>query len=426
METRLSGGRFLKFPADDWEKELIETFAGYSHEEIDLERYRKKTGRNFSAKQRNLRTGQKISGKGRRNYEKEKWSKRRSKGFRTWLITAVLAISVLMTGYSVLKEAGDVLLDQVKAWMEEGIDGARDEAGDDGDVASDKKCGGSAGMASGMQSGKNSASKSSGGTSAAEMPEDGFWGTEIPVYQGKAWIELNNNVPLFTKKDCSTKSFETYGELDSLGRCTTAYANVGQDLMPTKERENISQVKPTGWQKSEYDGIDGKYLYNRCHLIGYQLTAENANEKNLITGTRYLNVTGMLPFENMVADYVKETKGHVLYRVTPVFYQDELVARGVKMEGWSVEDNGESVCFNVFVYNVQPGISICYADGTSSRIAQEETADPSAQKIYGNRRSKIYHCPGQAAYEEMKDSPNLVIFDSEEQAQAAGYRKAVR
>ena len=139
-----------------------------------------------------------------------------------------------------------------------------------------------------------------------------------------------------------------------------------------------------------------------------------------------MNVTGMLPFENMVADYVKETKGHVLYRVTPVFYQDELVARGVEMEGWSVEDNGESVCFNVFVYNVQPGISICYGDGTSSRIVQEATADPSARKIYGNRRSKIYHCPGQAAYEEMKDSPNLVIFDSEEQAQAAGYRKAVR
>ena len=301
--------------------------------------------------------------------KKEKWSKRHSSGFRKWLITVLLAISVLMTGYSVLKETGDVLLDQAKAWMEEGIDGARDEAGDDGDVASDKKC---------------------GGTSAAETPEDGFWGTEIPVYQGKAWIELNNNVPLFTKKDYSTKSFETYGELDSLGRCTTAYANVGQDLMPTKERESISQVKPTGWQKSEYDGIDGKFLYNRCHLIGYQLTAENANEKNLITGTRYLNVTGMLPFENMV------------------------------------EDNGESVCFNVFVYNVQPGISICYADGTSSRIAQEETADPSAQKIYGNRRSKIYHCPGQAAYEEMKDSPNLVIFGSEEQAQAAGYRKAVR
>ena len=232
--------------------------------------------------------------------KKEKWSKRHSSGFRKWLITVLLAISVLMTGYSVLKETGDVLLDQAKAWMEEGIDGARDEAGDDGDVASDKKC---------------------GGTSAAETPEDGFWGTEIPVYQGKAWIELNNNVPLFTKKDYSTKSFETYGELDSLGRCTTAYANVGQDLMPTKERESISQVKPTGWQKSEYDGIDGKFLYNRCHLIGYQLTAENANEKNLITGTRYLNVTGMLPFENMVADVAFQPKINVWNNETSVQLQ---------------------------------------------------------------------------------------------------------
>ena len=248
----------------------------------------------------------------------------------------------------------------------------------------------------------------------------------IPEYSGDPYVVVNNNVPFFSKEDLKAEAFESYGDLDSLGRCTVAYSMVGTETMPTQERGNIGQVKPTGWHAVKYDNVDGKYLYNRCHLIGYQLTAENANEKNLITGTRYLNVTGMLPFENMVADYVKETKGHVLYRVTPVFYQDELVARGIKMEGWSVEDNGESVCFNVFVYNVQPGISICYADGTSSRIAQEETTDPSAQKIYGNRRSKIYHCPGQAAYEEMKDSPNLVIFDSEEQAQAAGYRKAVR
>ena len=246
------------------------------------------------------------------------------------------------------------------------------------------------------------------------------------VYQGEPYVVINDNNPAFNDADFTTISFESYGELDELGRCTTAFANIGKDIMPTEKRGAIGEVKPTGWQTAKYDSVDGKYLYNRCHLIGYQLTGENANEKNLITGTRYLNVDGMLPFENMVADYVNETKGHVLYRVTPVFYQDELVARGVKMEGWSVEDNGESVCFNVFVYNVQPGISICYADGTSSRIAQKETADPSAQKIYGNRRSKIYHCPGQAAYEEMKDSPNLVIFDSEEQAQAAGYRKAVR
>lgn len=248
----------------------------------------------------------------------------------------------------------------------------------------------------------------------------------IPAYTGEPYVEINDNVPDFPEDDFTTDSFESYSDLDNLGRCGVAYANIGQDLMPIEKRGSIGQVKPSGWHTQKYDNVDGKFVYNRCHLIGYQLTAENANEKNLITGTRYLNVTGMLPFENMVADYVKETKGHVLYRVTPVFYQDELVARGIKMEGWSVEDNGESVCFNVFVYNVQPGISICYADGTSSRIAQEETTDPSAQKIYGNRRSKIYHCPGQAAYEEMKDSPNLVIFDSEEQAQAAGYRKAAR
>ena len=249
---------------------------------------------------------------------------------------------------------------------------------------------------------------------------------EIPEYSGEPYVPINNNEPEFTENELTEEAVERYSQLDEQGRAQIAEATIGQELMPTEKRESISEVKPSGWVNKKYENVDGGYLYNRCHLIGYQLTAENANEKNLITGTRYLNVTGMLPFENMVADYVNETKGHVLYRVTSVFYQDELVARGVKMEGWSVEDNGEGVCFNVFVYNVQPGISICYADGTSSRIAQEETADPSAQKIYGNRRSKIYHCPGQAAYEEMKDSPNLVIFDSEEQAQAAGYRKAVR
>ena len=311
--------------------------------------------------------------------KKEKWSKRHSSGFRKWLITVLLAISVLMTGYSVLKETGDVLLDQAKAWMEEGIDGARDEAGDDGDVASDKKC---------------------GGTSAAETPEDGFWGTEIPVYQGKAWIELNNNVPLFTKKDYSTKSFETYGELDSLGRCTTAYANVGQDLMPTKERESISQVKPTGWQKSEYDGIDGKYLYNRCHLIGYQLTAENANEKNLITGTRYLNVTGMLPFENMVADYVNETGNHVLYRVTPIYNQENLVADGVLMEAQSVENDDLAFC--VYCYNVQPGIEIDYHTGDSKSSETEQPSKTSEDLYVLNRNTKKFHRPNCSSVQDIK------------------------
>ena len=211
----------------------------------------------------------------------------------------------------------------------------------------------------------------------------------IPEYNGQPYVELDDSQPTFSKEDYQTDTYIKLNDLDHLGRTGRSIACLGQETMPSSKRESIGMIKPSGWKTQRYDDlISTKYLYNRCHLIGYQLTAENANEKNLITGTRYMNVDGMLPFENMVADYVKETKGHVLYRVTPVFYQDELVARGVKMEGWSVEDNGESICFNVFVYNVQPGISICYADGTSSRIAQEETADPSAQKIYGNRRSK--------------------------------------
>ena len=159
--------------------------------------------------------------------------------------------------------------------------------------------------------------------------------------------------------------FEHYSDLDSLGRCGVAYSCVGTELMPTEKRGSIGNVKPSGWHSVKYDFIDGKYLYNRCHLIGYQLTAENANRKNLITGTRYLNVEGMLPFENMVADYIKETKNHVLYRVTPIFDGNDLVCRGVKMEAKSIEDNGDGICFNVFVYNIQPGVHIDYASGDS-------------------------------------------------------------
>lgn len=189
--------------------------------------------------------------------------------------------------------------------------------------------------------------------------------TEVPAYTGNAYTIINDNNPYFTKSNLPTTSFEYYSQLDGLGRCGIACANIGQDIMPTKERESIGQVKPSGWQTVKYDNVDGKYLYNRCHLIGYQLSAENANEKNLITGTRYLNVMGMLPFENMVADYVKETGNHVLYRVNPYFQGDNLLASGVFMEGWSVEDGGEGICFHVFVYNVQPGIAIDYANGDS-------------------------------------------------------------
>ena len=189
--------------------------------------------------------------------------------------------------------------------------------------------------------------------------------TKIPEYNGKAYVELNGNNPEFKSKEITDKSFEKYGSLDSLGRCTVCVASVGKEIMPTEKRGEIGMVKPTGWRTVKYDFVDGKYLYNRCHLIGYQLTGENANGKNLITGTRYLNVTGMLPFEDMVADYVKETSNHVMYRVTPIFEGNNLVAKGVKMEGYSVEDKGEGISFNVFCYNVQPGVTIDYATGDS-------------------------------------------------------------
>lgn len=248
---------------------------------------------------------------------------------------------------------------------------------------------------------------------------------EAPVYSGDPYVVINDNEPSFSSEELESDSFESYGELDDLGRCTIAFANLSSELMPQGERGSIGQVKPSGWQTVRYDSVDGKYLYNRCHLVGWQLSGENANERNLITGTRYMNTEGMLPFENMVADYIKETDGHVLYRVTPIFVEDELVARGVQMEAYSIEDAGASICFNVFVYNVQPGIEIDYSDG-SSRLS--ETADESQEDgiIRGNSRSKIYHCPGQAAYEDMADSRYLVLFDSEEEAIAAGYRKAQR
>ena len=189
--------------------------------------------------------------------------------------------------------------------------------------------------------------------------------SDIPEYSGTPYIIINNNEPLFTKEDENIDPVEQYGDLDYLGRCTKAFAKVGTDTMPTKERESISNVKPSGWKSVKYDIVDGKYLYNRCHLIGYQLTAENANKENLITGTRYLNVEGMLPFENQVAEYVRETKNHVLYRVTPIFKGENLVASGVNIEAKSVEDDGKGVCFNVYVYNVQLGIEIDYKTGAS-------------------------------------------------------------
>lgn len=221
----------------------------------------------------------------------------------------------------------------------------------------------------------------------------------IPEYSGKPYAVINDNKPVFDKKDLTAKAFEKYAPLDKLGRCGAAYANVGLETMPREKRGSISEVKPSGWVQAKYDCVDGKSLYNRCHLIGWQLTAENANKGNLITGTRYMNVDGMLPFENMVADYIKETKNHVLYRVTPIFTGNNLVADGVQIEAQSVEDNGDGICFNVYCYNVQPGVVIDYATGKSRLAGGAQTA-VKAQAAAGkqqnyvlNTKSKKIHLP---------------------------------
>ena len=221
---------------------------------------------------------------------------------------------------------------------------------------------------------------------------------DIPAYSGEAYSVVNDNVPFFKVDATMTESFEVYTPLDSLGRCGIVYANIGKDIMPTEARGEIGSVKPTGWQTAKYEIVDGLYLYNRCHLIGFQLTGENANRENLITGTRYMNVIGMLPFENMVDDYIEETGNHVMYRVWPMFEGDNLVATGVLMEGWSVEDNGEGICFNVFVYNIQPGIEIDYANGNNKLSEDgsitEELVDPETGETITyilNTNTKKFH-----------------------------------
>ncbi|HCO62425.1 MAG TPA: hypothetical protein DIT49_03100 [Clostridiales bacterium] len=242
-----------------------------------------------------------------------------------------------------------------------------------------------------------------------------------PEYSGQAYVVLYDNQPQFDMQDIeSTTSFESYAPLDELGRCGVAYANIGVDLMPTEERGSISQVKPSGWQSVRYDFVDGKYLYNRCHLIGFQLTGENANERNLITGTRYMNVEGMLPFENLVADYIKETGNHVLYRVTPVYESTNLVAEGVQMEALSVEDQGDGVCFNVFVYNIQPGVIIDYATGTSQ--ADQNALESGEQHDYVlNTSSRKFHLPSCSGAKDMKEENRQEYTGSRDILVAQGY-----
>ncbi|MGN1451324.1 MAG: DNA/RNA non-specific endonuclease [Eubacteriales bacterium] len=247
--------------------------------------------------------------------------------------------------------------------------------------------------------------------------------TLVPEYSGGAFDVLNGNEPEFSADQLVTTAYEYYSELDYLGRCGVAISCIGREIMPTEERGSIGQVKPTGWHTVKYDIVDGKYLYNRCHLIGFQLTGENANVCNLITGTRYMNTEGMLPFENMVADYVKETGNHVLYRVTPVFEGTELVARGVKMEAFSVEDNGDGICFNVFVHNVQPGIEIDYATGDSRLATNGETTETesgTADYIL-NTSSKKFHLPSCSSVSDILEKNRGEYSGSREDLIAMGY-----
>ena len=245
---------------------------------------------------------------------------------------------------------------------------------------------------------------------------------EVPAYSGAPYVELDGNQPAFTEADMEAEPFESYAPLDLLGRCGTAYACLSPELMPEEERGSIGQVKPTGWHTVRYDFVDGQYLYNRCHLIGYQLSGENANERNLITGTRYLNVEGMLPFEEQVADYIRETGGRVLYRVTPIFEGNDLLAAGVEIEALSVGDAGEGVRFHVYCYNVQPGVEIDYATG-DSRPAEAAPADEGGAVQYVlNTRSKRFHRPDCASVDDISPSNRQDYTGSREALTARGYK----
>lgn len=273
----------------------------------------------------------------------------------------------------------------------------------------------------------------SNATAPAKESNSSFSISEVPAYSGSPYTVINNNIPYFTESDYTTSSYEYYSDLDSLGRCGVCMASIGKDLMPTEERGSIGSVKPTGWRTVKYDNVDGKYLYNRCHLIGYQLSGENANTKNLITGTRYLNIQGMLPFENMVADYVKETGNHILYRSTPIFEGNNLLASGVLLEAYSVEDKGEGICFNVYCYNVQPDISIDYATGDSSFAGAQQTEPPKqteqpnspVQNVEStyilNTNTKKFHYPSCSSVKQMSDKNKQTYTGSRDDLISQGY-----
>lgn len=249
----------------------------------------------------------------------------------------------------------------------------------------------------------------------------------VPAFNGNPYVAINGNEPIFAEAELVTEGYERYAPLDVLGRCGEAMACVGPETMPTEERGSIGSVKPSGWQTVKYDNIDGKYLYNRCHLIGYQLTGENANVENLITGTRYLNMEGMLPFENMIADYVKETGNHVLYRVIPLFDGVNLVARGVHMQAISVEDDGAGVSFNVYAYNAQPGIEIDYLNGNSVKVGGQSSTTVAATTVVSQRQyvlntsSKKVHLPECSSVASMSAANKRVVNETKEALLAQGY-----
>ncbi len=244
---------------------------------------------------------------------------------------------------------------------------------------------------------------------------------DIPEYSGSPYVVLKDNVPEFNEEQkTSTSAYEYYSPLDSLGRCGVTHACVGKELMPTEDRGEIGSVYPSGWVQNEYDSslVDGRYIYNRCHLIGFQLTGENANKENLITGTRYMNVEGMLPFENMVADYIKETGNHVMYRVTPIFEGKNLLAKGVQMEAYSIEDEGKEICFHVFVYNVQPGISFNYLTGENWLSEDAPPANNQAtgeeEKYVLNTNTKRIHRENCSLISSIKDQNKKIYYGTKQ------------
>ncbi len=291
------------------------------------------------------------------------------KGFRGFIISLMLVLACAFAGCGNTDVNTDTL-NISEALEAESADGSADE-----DIIDEK-----------FEEGNEEAADEIEEEEAASTDADSFDLSAIPEYDGSAYVVVNNNTPFFADDEITPSSYESYSSLDNLGRCQVATACIGQDIMPTESRGSIGSVKPTGWHTVKYDCVSGNYLYNRCHLIAFELAGENANEKNLITGTRYMNVSGMLPFENMVTDFVKETGYHVMYRVTPIFEGDNLVASGVLMEALSVEDNGEGIEFCVYCYDVQPGIVIDYATGDSyeeetSAQTQTEAASDDSESV---------------------------------------------